>query len=195
MLRITSGIFRGRTLQAPSGSQTRPTQAKLRQALFNSIQFSVPDAVVLDLFAGSGALGFEALSRGAERVVFVENSAAAQRLIRKNAEMLEVTDRIQILPRSVETLTEVSSDQKPFDIILADPPYEGDWEHYLLNNLPWARLLKPGGHFCLESGVTKTKAGVLPDEVSGLRKVREKDYGDSRLTTFVRPSSEDSHGD
>src|SRR5262245_32005744 len=99
MIRITGGELRGRSLRTPKHSErspdrTRPTQAKLRQALFNSLQMHIPEARVLDLFAGSGTLGFEALSRGAESVVFVESSREVCRLIQQNAQELGVEDRV-----------------------------------------------------------------------------------------------------
>src|SRR4051812_18174623 len=96
MLRITGGEFRGRSLHAPKGDHTRPTQSKLRQALFNSLQASLPDARVLDLFAGSGALGFEALSRGAAHVHFIESARPVAKLIEKNGAELRVLDRMTL---------------------------------------------------------------------------------------------------
>lgn len=187
MLRLTGGEFNGRTIHAPANLKTRPTQAKLRQALFNSIQARIPDANVLDWFAGSGALGFEALSRGAARVVFVEASKPAAKLIRKNAELLGVEDRIEIHAENVESSW---LDQEPtphlHDLVLADPPYEGGWELKLLLHAPWARLLKPGGIFCLEWGAQKSQAKELPENVPFLVKIREKNYGDSLLTTYQR---------
>ena len=188
MLRITSGIFRGRVIHAPTGTRTRPTQARLRQALFNSLQFEIPDARVLDLFAGSGALGFEALSRGAREVVFVENSKPAIKLIEKNAEDLKVTSLIRILPVSLESAWGSLEKTQPFDLILADPPYAGGWERKLLEEAPWEKVLKVEGYFCLEWGRLKSQVDELPDEVSCLEKVREKNYGDSLLTTYRRKS-------
>ena len=188
MLRITSGVFRGRMIHSPTGTRTRPTQARLRQALFNSLQFDIPDARVLDLFAGSGALGFEALSRGAQEVVFVENSKPAIKLIEKNASNLKVLSSIRILPVSIEAAWSLLQKDPPFDLILADPPYAGGWEQKLLEETPWERVLRVEGYFCLEWGKQKSQVDELPDEVSCLEKVREKNYGDSLLTTYKRKS-------
>jgi 16S rRNA G966 N2-methylase RsmD len=210
----------------------------LRQALFNSIQTIMPGCRVLDLFAGSGALGFEALSRGAESVVFVESSRAALKLIEKNAEILGVTDRVQIvsepligrpvpgrtephhheheegrggrrdrrfgedrrreLSKAVENQTvnpfgafraiwPLLHHSAPFDLVLADPPYGGGWEKILLDELPWEQLLVADGYFCLEWGIQKSqdyKASTLPERTPHLVKVREKNYGDSVLSSY-----------
>ena len=186
MLRITAGDFKGRSIRTPSNSKTRPTQAKLRQALFNSIQASIPDARVLDLFAGSGALGFEALSRGAQDVVFVESVASVSKLIQSNAESLEVSNRVQLLVGSVDLILGKLLKLGTFDLVLADPPYDGGWTQKLLFQYPWKELLVPNGIFCLEWGLDKTGPKELPNEVPFLVKIREKNYGDSVLTTFQR---------
>jgi 16S rRNA (guanine966-N2)-methyltransferase len=163
----------------------------LRQALFNSLQIHIAEARVLDLFAGSGALGLESLSRGASNVVMVEDSRAATKLIEVNARDLGVHSQITLLADSVERAHQELVRLAPFDIILADPPYAGGWEMKLLNDLPWASLLADGGHFCLEWGTQKSKVETLPDEVFHgevfqLVKVREKNYGDSVLTTYQK---------
>jgi 16S rRNA (guanine966-N2)-methyltransferase len=189
MLRITSGEFRGRLLKSPQGLLTRPTQARLRQALFNSIQTTIPEAKVLDLFAGSGALGFESLSRGASFVTFVENSRAAIKTIEENARDLKVLDRIEIIADSVDKIgSQLIGKMAPFDVVLADPPYVDGWEMKMLESLkwPWDELLSEGGMFCLEWGNQKSQIDSLPDRSGFLVKVREKNYGDSVLTTYTR---------
>jgi 16S rRNA (guanine966-N2)-methyltransferase len=188
MVRITSGEFRGRLLKTPKGLVTRPTQARLRQALFNSVQTSIPEARVLDLFAGSGALGFESLSRGASSVTFVETSRQAIKLIEENAKDLNVLDRIELISESVDRVAQRLLKNAPFDLVLADPPYEEEWEMKLLKELkwPWEQILSESGVFCLEWGVQKSQIESLPDEVGLLVKIREKNYGDSVLTTYTR---------
>ncbi len=187
MLRITGGEFRGRGIQAPTGDRTRPTQAKLRQALFNSIQAFIPDSVVLDLFAGSGSLGFEALSRGAQKVIFVESARSVAQLIEKNARTLGVQDRIEIVQDTMDNAWKKIAHHAPFDLIFADPPYAGGWEMKLIQSAPWTELLKEDSRFCLEWGTQKSQVQELPDETAFLVKVREKTYGDSVLTTY-RPA-------
>jgi 16S rRNA (guanine966-N2)-methyltransferase len=204
MLRITGGEFRGRSIQAPANDRTRPTQAKLRQALFNSLQTVIGDARVLDLFAGSGALGFEALSWGASEAVFVESARSVVSLIEKNAATLGVRDRAKILSDSVESFMVPGAGRlaahAPFDLVLADPPYAGEWEEKLLNQMPWEVLLVPNGHLCIEWGTQKSKVSNLPEvvnrEAANLVKVREKNYGDSVLTTYrFMPIEPEQEGD
>jgi 16S rRNA (guanine(966)-N(2))-methyltransferase RsmD len=188
MLRITGGEFRGRLLKTPKGLSTRPTQARLRQALFNSVQTVIIEAKVLDLFAGSGALGFESLSRGASHVTFVEDSRQAIKLIEANAKELNVLDRIELISESVDRLAQRLERLAPFDLVLADPPYEEGWEMKLLDSLGWCwgDLLSESGLFCLEWGTQKSRVESLPDEIGPLLKVREKNYGDSVLSTYRR---------
>lgn len=205
MLRITGGRWNGRILKAPhagKGEGTRPTQARLRQALFNSIQFRIDGARVLDLFAGSGALGFEALSRGAAHVTFVEGAQSAIKCIEANraglANELE-PGAAHVAPMSLSPplpsarglagQLERLAESGAFDLILIDPPYADGWELPLLEYAPWEKLLTPGGLICFEWGAKKSKARELPDKVGVLVKVREKIYGDSVLTTFERESS------
>jgi 16S rRNA (guanine966-N2)-methyltransferase len=195
MLRLTGGELRGRSIRTPKHDRTRPTQAKLRQALFNSLQTLIPGASVLDLFAGSGALGFEALSRGARRVTFYEESAPTARLISANAEDLEVAAAVELRLESVARLFSPGAPlprHAPFDVILADPPYAGGWALRLLQELPWPGLLSEGGVFCLEWGVQKG-APELPDQLPHLVKAREKKYGDSMLTTYRREAGGNAH--
>lgn len=196
-LRLTGGEFRGRIIQTPKHQHTRPTQARLRQALFNSVQMLIPEARVLDLFAGSGALGFEALSRGASFAVFVEDAKSTVRLIEKNAQDLKVTDRSKIWADAVDrenrggqsAFWKKMVEQGPFDVVLADPPYDGGWEMALLEHAPWKELLTENGVFCLEWGSLKSEVSELPERVGFLVKTREKHYGDSVLTTYQLENS------
>jgi len=192
ILKITGGEFCGRLIQTPKDLKTRPTQARLRQALFNSLQTVIPGARVLDLFAGSGALGFEALSRGAESVVFVETSRTALKLIEKNAELLGVKNQVTVLSETVKHVWSLLKSSPPFDLVLADPPYEDGWEDFLLSEMPWNELLTDAGYFCLEWGIQKSQnhrgENSLPDRAPCLVKVREKNYGDSVLTSYRKES-------
>jgi 16S rRNA (guanine966-N2)-methyltransferase len=186
MLRITGGQFNGRSIQTPAHQTTRPSHAKLRQALFNSLQTRLPDAKILDLFAGSGALGFEALSRGAASVVFVEEHRAAIKVIDQNAVTLKIKNQTRIIGESVESALPRVKAQAPFDLVLIDPPYAEGWELKLLETWPWDLLLAENGYLCLEWGTQKSVISELPDHFPNLVKVREKNYGDSMLTTFIR---------
>lgn len=143
-MRVVAGKFRGAGLEAPKGISTRPTSDRVRQALFNVLEHGAPQvtfdgARVLDLFAGSGALGVEALSRGARFCLFVEESAAARAAIRRNVEALGLTGVTKIWRRDATKLGEAGRIE-PFDLVFCDPPYgkglgqralaaaiEGDW--------------------------------------------------------------------
>ncbi len=187
MLRLSGGKFRGRLLRVPPSrgkNEVRPSKAMLRQALFNSIQMSVPDARVLDLFAGSGSLGLEALSRGASAVTAVENHRVSIQVIQDNVKALGVGTDLTILPLSVDRAWSEILRTGPYDLVLADPPYADGWELRLLEEAPWAELLGPEGLFVLEWGVVKSKFESLPEETPFLVKIREKLYGDSGLTTY-----------
>jgi 16S rRNA (guanine966-N2)-methyltransferase len=126
-MRIVAGKFRGAGIEAPKGLATRPTSDRVRQALFNVLEHGAPrvefeGARVLDLFAGSGALGLEALSRGARFCLFVEESAAARAAIRRNVEALGLTGITKIWRRDATKLGEAGR-LEPFDVIFCDPPY------------------------------------------------------------------------
>lgn len=186
MIYVTGGEFRGRPIRTPKGDRTRPSQARLRQALFNSIQTVIADAKVLDLYSGSGALGIEALSRGAASVVFVETAKEALKVLEGNVAEFGVKDRTSVISGKVESSLEKLKARAPFDLVLADPPYALGVEITLLNELPWGELLTPDGIFCLEWSPLKAKVTELPDETHSLKKIREKNYGDSLLTHFQR---------
>jgi 16S rRNA (guanine966-N2)-methyltransferase len=126
-MRIVTGKFRGASIEAPKGLGTRPTSDKVRQALFNVLEHGAPrfefeGARVLDLFAGSGALGLEALSRGARFALFVEDDSAARAAIRRNVETLGLTGVTKVWRRDATSLGEAGTLQ-PFDLIFCDPPY------------------------------------------------------------------------
>lgn len=123
-MRITAGHFKGRVLQAPDGKSTRPTDARAREMLFNVLGESVLQARVLDLYGGTGSLGLEALSRGAEFCVFIEQNAGACRVIKANLKTLNVAGAAQVWQSTVKSaLRRLVADGERFDLILADPPF------------------------------------------------------------------------
>lgn len=125
-MRVVGGSFRGRRLASPRSDAIRPTTDRAREALFNILEHSYPGAVedarVLDLFAGTGALGVEALSRGASFCLFVEQAAAARALVRENVESLGLAGRTRIFRRDAGRLGPIGTMQ-PFSLVFADPPY------------------------------------------------------------------------
>ncbi|MFC4335659.1 16S rRNA (guanine(966)-N(2))-methyltransferase RsmD [Salininema proteolyticum] len=125
MTRIIAGTAKGRRLRTPAGDRTRPTSDRVREALFSALApgGDLEDLRVLDLYAGSGAVGLEALSRGAARAVFVESHAPTAKLIRQNADDLGFGDRVQVERASATTFAAAAAGEK-FDIVFADPPYD-----------------------------------------------------------------------
>jgi len=143
VITIIAGQFKNRRLKTPTGEKTRPTAGKVREALFSILQRSVPGARVLDLYAGSGALGLEALSRGAASVDFVEVHRAALAALKANLTSLKVQDRATIHRKDALKFAELLQPGQ-YDIAFADPPYAGDAAARLVamfRLVPFARIL------------------------------------------------------
>ena len=179
-MRIIAGAWRGRLLDAPPGIATRPTADRVRETLFSMLSSrlgSFEGLRVADLFAGSGALGFEALSRGAINATFVERDSTAIAAIRINAERLGATEQITILNANALNLPSA----RPFDLILADPPYQPGSGSAAAAAIAAAGWLAPGGWLSVESakGDAVTAAGLSVDT--------ERTIGRARLT-IMRPS-------
>ena len=131
-MRVIAGRFRSRVLAAPAGMATRPTSDRLRETLFNVLAPRIEGARFLDLYAGSGAVGIEALSRGAERVVFVEKAPAAVKVLRANLEGLGIRDGFSVHGGAVGAfLKRARSGEGGFDVVFLDPPYEAEGEYEL----------------------------------------------------------------
>ena len=178
-MRIIAGAWRGRPIVAPTGEATRPTADRTRETLFSMLVSrlgSFEDLRVADLYAGSGALGLEALSRGAGHVTFVERDAAAVKAIRVNLERLDGTDRADVRATSALSLSPAA----PFDVVLVDPPY-GEDAVRVLAAVVKAGWLAEGAWLSIE---TKRKAAVAPPE--GWTLDSERDTGPARLTLFRR---------
>ena len=177
-MRIIAGKWRGRPIEAPPGMATRPTADRVRETLFSMLAGrlgSFEDLRVADLFAGSGALGLEALSRGAASATFVENDSKAGAIIRRNAEKLGAP--IQVLAGSALALPRSG----PFDLIFADPPYAAGSGSAVVEAVAKAGWLAPGGWMSVE---TSRSDNVDPGELA-IETVR--DVGRARLTLLRRP--------
>jgi len=124
-VRVIAGQLKGRRIEAPGSSRTRPTSDKVREAVFSMIQFFVPEKTVLDLFAGSGALGIEALSRGAEFCVFCDNDPECIQVLSRNIKDLGLADRSHVLySDALKAMDQFLQEHKKFDLVLIDPPYD-----------------------------------------------------------------------
>jgi 16S rRNA (guanine966-N2)-methyltransferase len=177
-VRIIAGERRGARIAAPKGDGTRPTGDRAREAAYNLLG-PVEDAAVLDLFAGSGAMGLEALSRGARRCVFVESDRAACAVIRSNLEKLRLTGALVLCRDVFQALREERAAGRTYDLVLADPPY-GAWEELeprLAEALP--PVLGPDGILVVE-----TSARVEPTLPLAL--VTSRRYGSARISLFTR---------
>ncbi len=158
-MRIVAGRFRGRRLSAPKGMRTRPTTEKVREALF-SLLGPVDGFKVADLFAGSGALGLEAMSRGATELIAVDRSAGALTAIKANIRTLDLGPEARTLRRDLAKGFNFLNDLGPFDLILADPPYGKDWFGTLSRRLPPAALARDG-RLVLEAEASNQAGGRL----------------------------------
>lgn len=177
-IRVTGGALRGFVLSAPQRANVRPTTGLVREAIFNVISAKVEGARVVDLFAGTGVLGFEALSRGASRVVFVESDASGCRAIRESLERAGMVERADIVrARLPAGLARVEG---PFDLVLMDPPYEGEAGDATL----WAvgDLVAPGGLVVYEHRSSYNP----PERPPNLRQEQRRVYGDSAVAFYTR---------
>jgi 16S rRNA (guanine966-N2)-methyltransferase len=170
-VRVIAGTHRGRRIAAPKGEETRPTSDRVRENAFNLIG-PVDEADVLDLFAGSGALGIEALSRGASTATFVEKDRDACRVINANLDSLHL--RGTVLQQ--DAVRVVTSERRTYDLILCDPPYGYDHAKVTPH---LARLLNKDGLLVYESSGRED-----PPEVPGLEQRTSRKYGSARLTLF-----------
>ena len=179
-MRIIAGEWRGRTIAAPPGVATRPTADRVRETLFSMLASRIgtfQELRVADLFAGSGALGLEALSRGAAHATFVESDPAAAAVIKRNAEKLGATDRIRLLGGSALSLPR----SEPFDLIFADPPYAPGSGSAVAKTVADADWLAPGGWMSVEtSRDDSVKVGKFEIETA-------RNIGRARLTLLRRP--------
>jgi 16S rRNA (guanine966-N2)-methyltransferase len=183
-MRIIAGKYKSRRLAAPSGVETRPTSDRLRETLFNVISTSAEDSVWLDLFAGTGAIGIEAISRGARMAYFVESSKRAARAIRDNLASLHIEEGFEIIEREAVTALRILDSQAVVcNFCYLDPPYRkmGDYEQ-VLGFLSQSRLVASGGLVIAEHD-----KHFDPGEVFGsLRRRRKLQQGDAVLSFYGR---------
>ncbi len=177
-MRVIAGTAKGREIIAPKGRDTRPTLAKVREAMFGMVQFDVPDAVVLDLFAGSGALGIEALSRGAARAVLCDIDRQAASAAKVNLERLGFQDRASVICRdSIAALDGLAAAGERFSLVLIDPPYAAGLTDRALERLVELDLLEDGALILCEHS-TETQ----PRLPQCMHARAPKRYGDTALT-------------
>lgn len=179
-LRIIAGLFKGRLLKTPKGPTTRPTQGMLREAVFNICQNKIENARFLDLYAGSGAMAFEALSRGAKLATLVESNRFAISCIRSNIALLKVENQTTLIPLDAEIA--LGRLALPFDIIYIDPPY-GKPVAELLEKILSRSLMVPGSTLFVEERYNPKKK-VNPFESKDLVLIDSRRFGTALLHQY-----------
>jgi 16S rRNA (guanine966-N2)-methyltransferase len=184
-LRVIAGRLRGRSLKAPPGDATRPTGARVKEALF-SILGDVSGIRVLDIYAGSGALGIEALSRGAAHAVFVESARPALTCLRENLTKLELSEVSKVLPVRVEAVERQLVSLAPFDLVLCDPPWRDAGRALeTLEALANLGIFSSAAQIALEHAA---KDALVPEGGAGaLVVVDQRRWGDTAVTLLALP--------
>jgi len=188
-MRITAGLFGGRNLAAPRDMRVRPTADKVRQAVFNILShhdfgngFALDGAKVIDLFAGTGAMGIEAMSRGGAFCLFVDDAAESRALIRQNVEALHLTGASKIWRRDATDLGPMANGAGgPFDLVFLDPPYRKDLIAPALASLKSGGWLSDKAVLVVETAEDE----AIPED--GFAKIEERVYGETRVA-FLKPS-------
>ena len=192
-MRIVSGRLKGRTIAAPEGQGTRPTSDRARQAVFNVLEHAawaepLEGMRVMDLYAGSGALGFEAISRGAAFALFVETDEEARGAIRENADAYGVMGRTRVHRRSATDLGgRPGSDGEAFDLAFLDPPYRSGLGELTLSRLLEGNWLTPGAVVIFERGSDEPEI-----DTPGYERLDARDYGAARVLFLKAKSVEAS---
>ena len=190
-MRIISGRFKGHSLAAPQGRNTRPTTDRARESLFNVLAHAswappLEDARVIDLFAGSGALGFEAMSRGAAFCLFVETDSAARGAIRENVEALQLYGNTRIHRRSATDLgPKPAGVGQPFTLAFLDPPYDTGLLEKALSGIAELKLLSPGGCIVCEYRSSSTETSWTTEWCE----LFTRKYGETTVTIVESPAN------
>lgn len=188
MLRIISGKYRGRYIKTLSENNTRPTTNRIKESLFNIIQNHIAASSVLDLFSGSGSLGLEALSRGSNKVVFVEKNRRAFELLRKNCLMLDCMDSVELLNTdALKAIPYLGKSHKQFDIIFIDPPYDSKIDQDIFPLIEENKLVSKDGIIVYEHMTASTKA----EKIGAFVQYDNRNYGYTSIS-FYRKEGENA---
>lgn len=180
-MRVVSGTCKGRTLKGVPGTGTRPTTDKVKESIFNMIGPYFDGGLVLDLFAGSGGLGIEALSRGMDKGIFVDRDYAALQTVKLNLDVCKLSERAEVYKNdSHRALKALIKRELSFDLILLDPPYKKQRLIELLEEISKARVLKEKGYIVCEHSHDVT----LPEQIDGLIVKRKEVYGIIAITIY-----------
>ena len=180
-MRIVAGTHRGRPLAGPKGPGLRPTADRIRESLFNLLGQFFEGGEVLDLYSGTGALAFEALSRGMSRAVLVDQGAESARLVAENARALEMEQSIELLKMPVaRAIPRLAGEGRRFALVFADPPYAEEAAAEVALAVGEGGLLADGGTLVVEHG----RREVAPEKVGGLQRVDSRRFGDTVVSLY-----------
>ena len=178
-MRIVAGTYSSRRIEAPRGNNTRPTLDKVREAVFSSLGGFFAGGSFLDLYAGSGANGLEALSRGMDEAVFVDSSRDAVQVIKKNIQSLGCKEQCRVLPmKDMKALLLLKEEGRQFDIVYLDPPYARETNKAVLAYLSEHHMVKKNGYVVIESA----KEDTFDADHGYIKYVKDKVYGITRIT-------------
>lgn len=181
-MRVIAGEFKGRKLTGLNGKQIRPTSDRIREALFNILAQKIDNAVVLDLFAGTGALGIEALSRGAAKSYFIDKSMESVQIINKNIELLGIKERVEVLKNDAYTILS-SRDfflKQKFDLIFVDPPYNRGFIPGIFENIDLFSIMNDESTIIVEHSLKENNL----EKVSGIDLYDKRTYGKTLISFF-----------
>lgn len=179
-MKVISGFLKGRNIKGYDIEGTRPTMDRVKESIFGSIQNQVPNSTVLDLFAGSGNLGIEAISNGAEKVYFVDNNKESYKVILSNIKNFNIEDKCKVMLTDYRKALKYYEDNSiKFDIIFVDPPYKYEIIEEIMTEVNNKNLLKPKGLIVLEFQYDK-----ILDTYSGYDLIKKKKYGDKFIYIF-----------
>lgn len=178
-MRVITGKAKGVRLKTLEGLDVRPTTDRVKEGMFSAIQFDIPQARVLDLFAGSGQLGIEALSRGAKQTVFVDQSVESLNIVKENLKKTNFIDYAELYQKSAEQYLKTAQKQA-FDLIFLDPPYRNQILERILSEV--STLLKPEGKIIAEHEINC----ILPEEISDLILQKNYFYGKIVVSVYLK---------
>jgi 16S rRNA (guanine966-N2)-methyltransferase len=187
-MRIITGIAKGRRIKAPEGMDTRPTTDRVKESLFNIISKKIFEAKVLDLFAGTGNLGLESISRGAHKCTFVESTKATLKILRENIEGLDFQDKSEVYSQDAfAALKILSRNNEKYDLIFLDPPYSKGFVNKAIKEIDELDLLSDDGIVVSEYDMIDP----IPDSIGKIKIYRTEKYGKTKISFW---SKEDSNG-
>lgn len=180
-MRIISGKYKGHNLVSFQGEHIRPTTDRVKESLFNILMNDIPEARVLDLFAGTGNLGLEALSRGCREVIFVEKHPKSLQVIRENIQKLKVTETHKIIAKDVMSFLKSYSGEI-FDIVFADPPFTETMGHDVVKALDASAVMGPHSILAIESA----RRERMDDDYAQLYRFDQREFGDKILSLYKK---------